>query len=168
LSNLFQEVRAQTLNVITTDISPQCKILKNGGIKLTVPLHPPKTYIINRLEFNKYGKFSTEAYQSARNMWFSLISEAVKEHKDLQVSPSFIVIQFHTTQKLNRIDADNYTIKFIIDGLKENGLIGPDDNASFVRGYSVNVVYNSTSFTEIYILPYQNQIEEIVSKYETF
>ena len=131
-------------------------------------MHPTKTYIINRLEFNKYGKFSTEAYQSARNMWFSLISEAVKEHKDLQVSPSFIVIQFHTTQNLNRIDADNYTIKFIIDGLKENGLIGPDDNASFVRGYSVNVVYNSTSFTEIYILPYQNQIEEIVSKYETF
>ena len=94
LSNLFQEVRAQTLNVITTDISPQCKILKNGGIKLTVPLHPPKTYIINRLEFNKYGKFSTEAYQSARNMWFSLISEAVKNTKICRLALRLLLSNF--------------------------------------------------------------------------
>jgi len=152
LLDLFEEIEAKIVKSVETDVLPYYKTLPGGGIKLRVPLYPPKTHIINRLEFNKKGKFSTETYQMARNKWLNIIQKVQKKYNGPQIDPCFILIRIYAAFKNQ--DIDNYTIKFIIDALKDSGLINKNDSIIHVKGYGVELLYHKDlACTDIFILP---------------
>ena len=64
-----------------------------------------------------------------------------------------VAIRYYFKNKMRK-DIDNYTPKFIMDGLVDSGLI-EDDNSEVVKNLSVGIFYDKYNpRTEIIITPY--------------
>ncbi len=102
--------------------SPKLESLKDG-FKITVPEHPPKHSVYTRVVFRE-GNVVNPAFKLARKKWHRIIYEASRKSKVAPVVPCIVHIKFYVPLVC---DIDNFTERFILNGLVYSGLI-KDDN----------------------------------------
>lgn len=127
LEKLKEEFEEDELKRLNIDITPKFETIPNG-LKITLPEYPPKITIYSRVQF-KNGTLSSEAYAEVRNRWYNLVKRALKDYDGPGISPALIYIIYYVPGKC---DADNFTTKFIIDGLMYAGAIAKDDNCKYL------------------------------------
>lgn len=115
-------------------------------IKLTIPEIPPSNNEFMGRGSRKYQAFT---YQDEKKKWEWLVKAAIKDKpkKPLQKAEVKIIYYFKTH---HRRDPDNYSGKFILDGLTSAGIIQDDSFANIdlvLRGR----VDKENPRTEIYV-----------------
>ncbi|MDK2836747.1 MAG: hypothetical protein PWP21_1524 [Thermosediminibacterales bacterium] len=154
LEELKERFEENELKYLDIDTSPKLETIPNG-LKITLPEYPPKTTIYNKVQF-KDGVFMSRAYINVRNRWYSLIKKALKDYNGPRIDPAFVYIIYYVPGKC---DADNFTTKFIIDGLMYAGAIAMDDNFKHVPDIAQGVrIDRENPRTEVYVLKHRNQI----------
>ena len=96
-------------------------------VKLVIPAIPPSN--------NKYmGRNASGfhfAYQEEKRKWEWLVRAAVKKKPQKPFKKARVRITYFFPNKIRR-DPDNYSGKFLLDGIKKAGLI-EDDSFSNIR-----------------------------------
>ena len=91
-------------------------------IELTIPGVPPS--------LNKFaGRENTWAYRAAKTTWTNAVLWAIRAAKAAPERPyarADVTITYYFGNR-NRHDADNYSGKFLLDGLTRGGVIVDDD-----------------------------------------
>jgi len=153
LEKLKEKFEKNELKRLNIDISPKLEIIPNG-LKISLPEHPPKITIYSKVQF-KNGTFSSDAYIEVRNRWYSLIKKALEGYNGPGIKPALVYIIYYVPGKC---DADNFTTKFIIDGLMYAGAIAKDDNYEYVPDIAQGVRLDTENpRTEVYVLKHDNQ-----------
>ncbi len=121
------------------------------GYQITIPEFLPRVSIYRKVVF-KDRFFNSDAYKKARDHWYRLIRKAVPDKPINRIIPAIIHLTFYVPEEC--CDVDNFTEKFIIDGLMYSKLIGPDDNCNYVTGVVRDVKIDAQNpRTVIQILP---------------
>jgi len=143
------------------DGNPNAKHEMIGDVlKITIPEYPPKLSIYQKIEFVD-GKIASSAYQKARSRWYSIIQQALKNYKGGRIDPAIIYIVYYVPRIC---DVGNFVSKMIIDGLMYAGAIAKDDNLKHVPVEIKEArIDKENPRTEIYVIKYTNQIEEILT-----
>jgi crossover junction endodeoxyribonuclease RusA len=114
--------------------------------KIVIPEIPPSN--------NKYmgnGRMgSNYKYQEEKRMWEWLVRAAVKEKPDKPLKKAIVKITYYFPTK-HRRDPDNYSGKFLLDGLTKAGII-EDDSFSNIDLVLVGKIDRDNPRTEIEVV----------------
>ncbi len=84
----------------------------------TIPLIPPSD--------NKYkGRQNVWAYRKDKKEWLDIVASCCRPKPKAPIEKSTVTITYFFGTK-HRHDPDNYSGKFILDGLVQNGIIADD------------------------------------------
>lgn len=132
-------------------------------LKLTIPEYPPKINIYNKVQIIN-GSFISGPYQEARDRWYSLIRKGLEGYEGGRIVPAIVYLVHYVP---GMCDVGNFAGKAIVDGLMYFGAIGTDDNLKQVPVEIQEARLDKDNpRTEIYIIKYTNQIEEILTPYK--
>jgi crossover junction endodeoxyribonuclease RusA len=102
---------------------------EQAAIKFTIPAIPPSN--------NKYiGRDAKWEYQNFKKLWCGYVAVYCRDKPEKPFEKSVVRIQYYFRDKRRR-DPDNYSGKFLLDGLVAAGIIQDDsfDNITLeIRG----------------------------------
>ncbi len=113
-------------------------------ISLTIPEIHPSINVWNGWGYHKYNR--------EKCRWAEMVGWICKNLPPMKGEVTVTVRYYFRTRR--KRDIDNYTPKFIMDGLVQGGLI-EDDNSNIVKRLSVEMDYDiRNSRTDVIIRPY--------------
>lgn len=117
-------------------------------MKYIIPLIPPSNN-------NFIGRTNRWEYQETKKQWCNYIVLFCKPKPDNPIEKSIVHIKYFFKNKTRR-DPDNYSGKFILDGLVRNGII-KDDNFNCISLQLSSDVDKISPRTEIEITEVKNE-----------
>lgn len=162
ITNLIEKEKRKNLEL--EDVNSEAKHEMIGDIlKLTIPEYPPKINVFHRIEVVD-GSIVGNAYQSARNRWYSLVRKALKGYEGGRIDPAIVYLVYYVPWMC---DVSNFVGKIIIDGLMYFGAIAADDNLEHVPVEVQEARLDKENpRTEVYVIKHTNQVEKILTPYK--
>lgn len=162
ISNLMKEIIDKNPNLRDVESEVKREVI-DDILKITIKEYPPKIDVFRRIEVIN-GSVIDNAYQEVRDRWYSLIRKAMKGYEGGRVDPAIVYLVYYVPWMC---DVSNFTGKMIIDGLMYYGAIATDDNLENVPIEIQEArIDKENPRTEVYIIPYHNQVEKILLPYK--
>lgn len=162
ISNLMKEIIDKNPNLRDVESEVKRKVI-DDILKITIKEYPPKIDVFRRIEVIN-GSVIDNAYQEVRDRWYSLIRKAMKGYEGGRIDPAIVYLVYYVPWMC---DVSNFTGKMIIDGLMYYGAIATDDNLENVPIEIQEArIDKENPRTEVYIIPYHNQVEKILLPYK--
>ncbi len=162
ISNLMKEIIDKYPNLRDVESEVKREVI-DDILKITIKEYPPKIDVFRRIEVIN-GSVIDNAYQEVRDRWYSLIRKAMKGYEGGRVDPAIVYLVYYVPWMC---DVSNFTGKMIIDGLMYYGAIATDDNLENVPIEIQEArIDKENPRTEVYIIPYHNQVEKILLPYK--
>ena len=93
ITNLIEKEKRKNLE--REDVNSEAKHEMIGDILiLTIPEYPPKINVFHRIEVVD-GSIVGNAYQSARNRWYSLVRKALKGYEGGRIDPAIVYLVYY-------------------------------------------------------------------------
>lgn len=162
ISNLMKEIIDKNPNLRDVESEVKREVI-DDILKITIKEYPPKIDVFRRIEVIN-GSVIDNAYQEVRDRWYSLIRKAMKGYEGGRIDPAIVYLVYYVPWMC---DVSNFTGKMIIDGLMYYGAIATDDNLENVPIEIQEArIDKENPRTEVYIIPYHNQVEKILLPYK--
>lgn len=162
IGNLMKEIIDKNPNLRDVESEVKREVI-DDILKITIKEYPPKIDVFRRIEVIN-GSVIDNAYQEVRDRWYSLIRKAMKGYEGERVDPAIVYLVYYVPWMC---DVSNFTGKMIIDGLMYYGAIATDDNLENVPIEIQEArIDKENPRTEVYIIPYHNQVEKILLPYK--
>lgn len=162
ISNLMKEIIDKNPNLRDVESEVKREVI-DDILKITIKEYPPKIDVFRRIEVIN-GSVIDNAYQEVRDRWYSLIRKAMKGYEGGRIDPTIVYLVYYVPWMC---DVSNFTGKMIIDGLMYYGAIATDDNLENVPIEIQEArIDKENPRTEVYIIPYHNQVEKILLPYK--
>lgn len=162
IGNLMKEIIDKNPNLRDVESEVKREVI-DDILKITIKEYPPKIDVFRRIEVIN-GSVIDNAYQEVRDRWYSLIRKAMKGYEGGRVDPAIVYLVYYVPWMC---DVSNFTGKMIIDGLMYYGAIATDDNLENVPIEIQEArIDKENPRTEVYIIPYHNQVEKILLPYK--
>ena len=162
ISNLMKEIIDKNPNLRDVNSEVKREVI-DDILKITIKEYPPKIDVFRRIEVIN-GSVIDNAYQEVRDRWYSLIRKAMKGYEGGRIDPAIVYLVYYVPWMC---DVSNFTGKMIIDGLMYYGAIATDDNLENVPIEIQEArIDKENPRTEVYIIPYHNQVEKILLPYK--
>ena len=162
ISNLMKEIIDKYPNLRDVESEVKREVI-DDILKITIKEYPPKIDVFRRIEVIN-GSVIDNAYQEVRDRWYCLIRKAMKGYEGGRIDPAIVYLVYYVPWMC---DVSNFTGKMIIDGLMYYGAIATDDNLENVPIEIQEArIDKENPRTEVYIIPYHNQVEKILLPYK--
>ena len=162
IGNLMKEIIDKNPNLRDVESEVKREVI-DDILKITIKEYPPKIDVFRRIEVIN-GSVIDNAYQEVRDRWYSLIRKAMKGYEGGRIDPAIVYLVYYVPWMC---DVSNFTGKMIIDGLMYYGAIATDDNLENVPIEIQEArIDKENPRTEVYIIPYHNQVEKILLPYK--